>query len=118
MTGIIPHPGYKNLTWPEIVWIFLLVIGFIISLTYVGSAIMYYIIAFLAGALFGRLWYKTRKTLQFKYLMMIISFMIGFVAGNYISKYGNPILTMLIYLLGILISYYLHQKNIMTGIDF
>jgi hypothetical protein len=118
MSGFIPHPGYHNLRWPEIVWICLLIIGFILSITIVGSAVMYYIIAFLAGILFGRLWYKTRKTLQFKYLMMIIAFMIGFVAGNYISKYGDPILTMLIYLLGIISSYYLHNKNIMTGVDF
>jgi membrane protease YdiL (CAAX protease family) len=111
------NTGYNNLRWPEIIWFCLLIIGFIVSLMVLESAIMYYIVAFLAGILFGRLWYRTKKTLQFKYFMMIIAFMIGFIAGNYFSKYGNPILTILIYLTGIVISYYLHKNNLMTGID-
>jgi len=118
MSRFIPHSGYTSLKWPEILWITLLVIGLIFSLSTMGSAIMYYIVAFLCGMLFGRLWYKTKKTLQFKYLMMIVAFMVGFVLGNYIKGYGHPELTILIYVVGITISYYFHSRNVVHGIDF
>ena len=110
-------PTYKNLSWVEWVCLVLLIIGLIISLS-AGSAVIYYILAFLAGLFFGRLWYRTRKDEQFKYLMMITFFMIGFIIGNYLTRYGDPIITMLVYLLGIVISYSLHSKGHVHSTDY
>jgi len=117
MSGFIPHSGYRNLRWPEVVSTILLIMGFILSLL-TGSAVMYYIVAFLTGMFFGRIWYQTRNTLQFKYLMMIVFFMLGFILGNYLSHYGDPRLTILIFFLGIVASYYLHNKKYIRAIDF
>ncbi|MFT4304291.1 MAG: hypothetical protein ACMXYG_07025 [Candidatus Woesearchaeota archaeon] len=121
MAYFIPHSSYKSLTWPEVVSIIVLIAGFIFSF-YAKSAMMYYIIAFLAGIFFGRLWYNTRKTLQFKYFMIISFFMIGFVVGSLFTPYGNPkvtpFLTLFIYLIGIIGSYYIHIKGYIKAIDF
>jgi len=108
----------KSLRWPEFVWICLLIIGFILSLSTIGSAMMYYIVAFLSGMFFGRLWFKTRRTMQFKYLMMIVFFMLGFILGNYFKGYGNPEITILVLFLGIVLGYQLSAKGVMSGIDF
>lgn len=121
ISRFIPPVGYGAQRWPEILSVCLLIIGLILSFM-AGSLIMYLIVAFLTGAFFGHLWYKTRKSLQFTYFMMITCFMIGFVIGSFFTRYGNPkttpILTILVYLVGIILSYMLHKKRVMDGIDF
>ncbi|MCB9358650.1 hypothetical protein H6503_01840 [Candidatus Woesearchaeota archaeon] len=121
MSRFIPHPSYKSLSWPETIATICLIIGFILSF-FAGSAFMYYVIALLTGIFFGRLWYNTRNTLQFKYFMIITLFMIGFVIGSLFTPYGNPritpFLTLFIYVIGIIASYYAHSKGYIKAIDF
>ncbi len=112
------EPPTKSINWPEFVWISLLIIGFILSMSTIGSAMMYYIVALLAGIFFGRLWYKTKKTLQFKYFMMIVCFMIGFILGNYFRGYGHAEITIIVLMVGIIIGFYTTSKGLMNGIDF
>jgi hypothetical protein len=115
--GLLSYLG-KGQRWPEAIAITLLVIGFIFSISTIGSAMMYYIVAFLSGMFFGRLWYMARNTLKFKYLMMIFFFMLGFVIGNYVRGYGHPEITIMVLLLGIIISYYLHLRRYVEAVDF
>jgi len=88
----------------------LLICGFILSLT-TGSAIIYYIIAFLTSVLFGRMWYRTIGKEQFKYAILITFFIVGFLVGNILSKYGDARITLGIFIIGIAGTTFYFEKN-------
>jgi lysylphosphatidylglycerol synthetase-like protein (DUF2156 family) len=113
----IPITKNFQLGWVEFVSIVLLIFGFILALMS-GSAVIYYIVAFLTGIFFGRLWHNTKNTFQFKYFLMVTFFMLGFIAGNIITRYGNPRITIFVYFIGILISYYINRKGLIKAVDY
>ena len=89
--------------WPEIVGFVLLLIGLMISLS-IGSSFLTYISAFLFGLIFGRIWYQQRKDRKVPYFIITAGFIIGYIVGTY---YG----TVIIFLLGGSVSYYIHKKG-------
>jgi len=95
-------------SWVEIVAFILLVIGFIIAFNS-SSAVITYIISFLSGLFFGRVWYNVRKKEKFAYFLMIVFFLIGFILGSF---YGEKIVIILFYILGIIFYYYLLRKKV------
>lgn len=120
---IIGKGTYRKLNFEDIIFISLFILGIIVAIL-APSIIIYYSVSFLSGAFFGRIWYKTRKALQAKYLIMITLFIIGFVVGGYIlnAKYGNSInqaiITIILYLMGIYASYQLHKKGLIKAVDY
>jgi len=93
--------------WPEMIGFGLLIIGLLISLS-LGSTFLTYIVSFLFGLFFGRVWYQRRKDRKIPYFIIIIGFVIGYVAGSY---YGNKLVTIIVFLLGGAISYYIHKNG-------
>ena len=93
--------------WAEILGLFLLVVGFIIAVM-LGSAVMLYLTIFVSGMLFGRFWYKIRNTLKFPWFMVILFFLFGFIMG---SLYGSKIVIVMLFLFGMVVSYYLHDRK-------
>ncbi len=100
--------------WPEILAFALLIIGFIVALL-AGSAVVAYIIIFLCGGAFGRLWFKLRGKLKVPWFIIIIGFIIGFLLGSY---YGSRGIILLLFIAGLLVSYYLHEKKIIRSVEY
>ena len=96
--------------WPEYVAILFIIIGIILALS-TGSAMMNYIVAFVCGLFFGRLWYAKRKDIKMPWFIVIFAFLIGFVIG---SIYGDVKVVILSFLLGCVVSYYIHSKHIIS----
>jgi hypothetical protein len=93
--------------WPEIVGFILLLVGLMISLS-IGSSFLTYVSAFLFGLIFGRIWYQQRKDRKVPYLIITAGFIVGYIVGTY---YGSRTVTVVIFLLGGAISYYIHKKG-------
>jgi len=100
----------KSINWVDIVSIFMLITGMI--LTFLSpSMIIFYIICLLSGTLFGRLLYKTKNTLQFKYYLIASAYLLGLLVGNFIKSYGLYIWPIIIFIFGIIISYKMTLKQ-------
>jgi len=109
-------PAVKPRRIEDYIFIAFIILGFVAALV-TGSAIMYYIVSFLTGILFGRILYKKRQAIKFETYIMVTFFMIGFVLGNSITGYGDPRITIFVYFLGIVISYYLNAKQFFGIVD-
>ena len=56
--------------WVEYLFLFLLVIGFIVSATS-GSAVLTYIIIILMGMIVGRFWFQIKKHIKAPYFFVV-----------------------------------------------
>jgi len=106
--------GYFFRSWAEFLFFVLLIIGFLFSLA-APSAVLSYIIIFAAGMMAGRLIYERKQKLQFPYYLIIIGFLIGYLIG---ARYGNWQVIMVLFVLGSLTSYYMHDKGIIRDIRY
>ena len=100
--------------WVEFFFFVLLVIGFMLSLL-APSAFLSYIIIFIFGGMAGRVIYGRKGKLHFPFYLIIIGFLIGYIIGAY---YGNKIVILTLFVVGGIISYYLHDKGIIHDIEF
>ncbi len=103
--------------WPEMIGFFLLIVGFLFSFTTVGSTAMSYIVILLWGMMFGRLWYKCRNTFRFPMVIIIMGFLVGYVAASFLHGYGRPFLLSIAFLVGMIISHKLHSTKAVHGVD-
>ncbi|MEM3154711.1 MAG: hypothetical protein QW165_04060 [Candidatus Woesearchaeota archaeon] len=94
--------------WPEMIALIFLVSGFIAAV-FSGSAAALYTVSFLAGLLFGRVWYKYRLSHCIPVFLIIMAFFLGFILGGILYNLRIIALTLLA---GILIGYWLHAKKI------
>ena len=103
-------------SWAEFFFFVLMIIGFIVALWATSfSAVISYIVVFLSGMIGGRLLYDRKKKLAFPYYIIIIGFIIGYVIGTY---YGSRRVVIILFILGILLSYHLHNKGYIRDITF
>lgn len=103
-------------SWAEFFFFVLMIIGFIVALWATSfSAVISYIVVFLSGMIGGRLLYDRKKKLTFPYYIIIIGFIIGYVIGTY---YGSRKVVIILFVLGILFSYHLHNKGYIRDITF
>jgi len=98
--------------WAEIVFFILLILGFLFSLA-APSAVLSYLIIFVAGMMAGRLIYYRKESMAFPYVLIIIGFFIGYLIG---SRYGNWLVLTILFVLGSILSYYLHEQGLVKDI--
>ena len=91
-----------------------MIIGFIIAII-APSAVISYIVVFLSGMIGGRLLYERKTKLIFPYYIIIIGFIIGYMIGTY---YGSRQVVIVLFVLGILLSYHLHNKGYIRDVSF
>ena len=103
---------YEN--WPEFIATVVLVIGFIISLS-LHSAFMSYVTILLCGGMFGRFWYGLDNEKKFSWLIVITGFLIGFLLGEY---YASKRAIILLFVIGVVISHYLHAKGYVKTVTY
>ena len=99
------------LDWPEMVATVALIIGFAFAL-FSGNALTLYLICFLAGLLFGRLWFKVRMSHCIPLFLVIMAFFLGFILGGI---WANLRIIAIVLLAGILAGYWLHAKKIIRS---
>jgi hypothetical protein len=103
---------YKD--WAEFIALMLLVVGVIVSLL-AGSKVMSYFVVTLAGMMFGRLWYRLKKKLKFTWFLITLGFIIGYLIGDY---YGDSFTVLVLFIIGLLVSYYLHNAGIIESVEY
>ncbi|MBD3310624.1 hypothetical protein GF351_05385 [Candidatus Woesearchaeota archaeon] len=99
--------------WAELLAFCLLIIGFIFSAS-AGSAVISYIVIFLCGMAAGRLWYRQKNNLKFPWFLALMGFLLGYVIGSF---YGSKRVIILLFIIGAILSYYLHAKEIIKTTD-
>ena len=86
---------FKN--WAEFFFFVIMVIGFIFALWATSfSAVISYIVVFLSGMIGGKLLYDRKKKLTFPYYIILIGFLIGYMAGTY---YGSRKVVIILFVL-------------------
>jgi hypothetical protein len=100
--------------WVEITSFMLLVLGFFIAGS-LGSAVVSYVVVFLCGMAAGRLWYRQKQNIKIPWLLIMIGFLIGFLLGSF---YGNKKIIILLFVIGTVVSYYLHNKEIIKTTEY
>ena len=103
-------------SWAEFFFFVLMIIGFIVALWATSfSAVISYVVVFLSGMIGGRLLYHRKKRLTIPYYIIIIGFMIGFLIG---TIYGSRKVVIVLFILGVLLSYHLHNKGYIRDVQF
>lgn len=98
--------------WPETLALALLIIGLALSLAS-GSAFLSYILIILCGGAAGRLWFSMNKSWKFAGTLLISGFLVGFLLGSY---YANKIILTILFFVGAILSYYLHERKIIKSL--
>ena len=97
-------------SWAEIFFLFLIVIGFLISIT-IRNALLSYVVIFCVGLMGGRLVAKKiKKQPVFPYFLIILGFLVGFLIGTFTIKVSR-ILLILLFVIGGITSYIIHRKG-------
>ncbi len=107
----------KSTNWVEVIAVIVLISGMVLSILS-PSKVMFYIISFLSGSIFGRLIYRTQNSMPAKYYFIIIAYLVGLLIGNSIRQYGNIIWPIILFLSGTAVSFKLHQMRLIKGIDY
>jgi hypothetical protein len=98
------------MAWPEMFFILLIIIGFIISI-FIRNAVLSYVVVFAVGAMAGRLiGLRIRKKPLFPYFLIVLGFLIGFFLGSFTIDV-NRILLIILFIIGGIASYYVHKKG-------
>ena len=101
-------------SWAEFFFFVLMIVGFIVALLAPSAAISY-LVVFLSGMIGGRLLYERKKKLTIPYYIILTGFLIGYVLGTY---YGSRKVVITLFILGILISYHLHNKGYIRDLPY
>lgn len=117
LEGKMNRKGTLFTAWVEGIALFLLIVGFVISFTSIGSTFVNYIVILLWGFMFGRLWHRFSSSSTLIMVIILASFLIGYTAASMIHRYGNPVILALLYLTGIITSYNLHAKGFLKVFD-
>ncbi|MBU90435.1 hypothetical protein CMO94_02735 [Candidatus Woesearchaeota archaeon] len=103
-------------SWAEFFFFVLMVLGLLVSLWATSfSAVISYIVVFLSGMIGGRLLYERKKQLTIPYYIILTGFLIGYVIGTY---YGSRKVVIILFILGILLSYHLHNKGYIRDVPY
>src|SRR3989338_7045978 len=98
---------YKS--WGEFMFLVLIVVGIIFAIIS-PSAVVSYMVIFLVGGMVGRIMYWRRESLKTAYYIAAFGFLIGFFIGTY---YGSRQIVIMLFFVGMMLSYYLYDKKIL-----
>lgn len=100
-----------NEQWAEAFAVFFLFLGLILAVLFRNSYFTY-ITILLSGFVAGRLYYlKKYKEPILPFVMIITGFLLGFMIAEF---WLNRFLILIIFVLGLIGSYYLHLKQILV----
>lgn len=94
--------------WPEYLAFALLIVGFIVA-WWSGSAFLNYLIMFMSGILFGRMWWQKQDEMKFPLFLITTGYIIGFLLGSF---YGNKSVIFGSFVIGFILSQQLHKNKV------
>jgi len=95
--------------WAEVLSLTFVALGFILALL-LQSVFFSIITVFLGGFVAARTYYlRLHKEPIFPFILIIIGFLFGYLVGNI---WSSRLLTLIFFILGFALSYYLHVKNL------
>ncbi len=97
--------------WVETLTVAFIVLGFILALTLQNAFLSYFIIGII-GFLAGRTYYiKKHREPILHVVILIIGFLLGYLIASF---WSNRLLAFIIFLGAFYLSYYLHREKIIT----
>lgn len=98
--------------WEELFALFFTLLGFVISVV-IAQPLLSYGSVFVSGLLAGRLYYIQRyKQPLLPSVLIILGFLVGYVAGSFwVSRFW----TIVFFLCGFALFYYMHVKGIIAS---
>ena len=103
---------YKN--WMEFFFFVIMILGVFIALSAPSAAVSYAII-FVSGLFAGRLIYERKNKIKFPYIMIVLGFALGYLIGVY---YGSRKISIILFVIGAVLSYWLYDKKILRDTRF
>ena len=103
---------YKN--WMEMFLLLNVIIGLVFALL-IPSASLNYMLLFVSGFFGGRLIYERKSKIVFPYIVIIATFLIGYLIG---IQYGNRVVGFILFLIGAILSYKLFDRGILKDFRF
>ena len=100
--------------WGEYLMVFFLIVGVVIAVS-IDSFATFLAVMFLFGLLFGRLWYRQRKHLRYGLAFATIGIVFGFILGKF---FGHTHIIVIIFLVGAVISYYIHYRGWISSVEY
>lgn len=97
--------------WAEYWTLFLLLIGFLMTL-WIDSPQASYVIAAAFGLLLGRMLWQHKQFLRGSVVTILFGFVLGFLLGVQVA---DRKLLILLLILGMLASYYAHDRKLIHG---
>lgn len=94
--------------WAEIIALVFLVIGLLLSLLSSSNVILY-VVCFLAGLMFGRIWWKWKGVSKVPVFLWVAGFTLGFLLA---ALYANLRLIFILIVLGAVVGYHVHEKKL------
>jgi hypothetical protein len=94
--------------WAEYWTLFLLLIGFLVTL-WVDNPQTSYVVAVAFGMLLGRLLWQYKQFLRGSIVTILLGFVLGFLLGVQIA---DRILLVMLLVIGMLASYYAHDRKL------
>jgi len=104
--------------WPELGALALLVIGFLFAISVVTSKFMSFIMIFLWGLIFGRMWYKLKGHFKFPWALIVLGFLVGFILANIVLEYSGIFTLVILFFGGMWLSYYTHDKKFLKSTEY
>ena len=92
--------------WVEILAISLIALGFIAAVTTKSAAVIY-VISILAGIMFGRILFETRKGPKIPMALICAGFIVGYLIG---TIYASRLAVVALFVIGLISGYILHEK--------
>lgn len=102
--------------WAEIIAASFMVIGIIVAFLS-PSLFISYMIIFLSGMIAGRLLWERRNKTRYPYILIMLAFVAGYMLGTF-RHYGNPIIILILFVVGAVLMYKLNQKGILADLFF
>jgi len=100
--------------WGELLMAFFLILGVVIAVS-IHSFALSLAVMFLSGLLFGRLWYRQRKSLRVGLALATIGIILGFLLGKF---FGHTQVVVIIFAVGAFVSYYIHYKGWISSVEY
>ena len=100
--------------WPEYLGFIMLFVGFLLAITS-GSAVVSYILILLFGLAFGRGYYRLKNKMKHTWFVLAFCTLAGFLIG---TVYGDRRIVVLLFVIGVTVSYYLHDKKIVSSKEY
>ncbi len=97
-------------SWAEVAAFAFMFFGIFIAILS-PSAFISYIIVLLSGMIAGRIFYERRKNTRIAYTMVTLGFVAGYAAGAFFRHFGNILVILVLFLIGIIVMYKLSERG-------